>query len=137
MLAIEAQIRSVEGWLERHPEWTAQRVNGVARQRGRPEAHRSATAGGLATLRDFLRRKVEEAATDVIALEQARGVAKPWTLPSFIDSVTKLQKLRQIRASYLPDELQFHDRLPICTAALGSLPGISCFTGGFIVTIQP
>src|ERR1700690_1448179 len=77
MLAIEAQIRSVEGWLERHPEWTAQRVNGVARQRGRPEAHRSATAGGLATLRDFLRRKVEEAATEVIALEKVGGAAKP------------------------------------------------------------
>ena len=29
---------------------------------------------------------VEEAATDVIALEQARGVAEPWKQPSFIDS---------------------------------------------------
>ncbi|MGD0212645.1 MAG: AAA family ATPase [Terriglobales bacterium] len=66
---------------------------------------------------------VEEAATDVIALEQARGAAEPWTHPSFIDSVTNLQRLRQIRPSYLPDELQFHDRSPICTAALADYLG--------------
>ena len=28
---------------------------------------------------------VEEAATDVIAAAQARGISKPWTDPSFID----------------------------------------------------
>jgi predicted ATPase len=42
---------------------------------------------------------VEEAATDVIALEQARGVAEPWTHASFIDSITELQRRRQVRAS--------------------------------------
>jgi predicted ATPase len=61
---------------------------------------------------------VEEAATDVIAAEQARGIAEPWTHPSFIDSITDLQKQRQIRASYQPDEVQFHDRSAVCTAAL-------------------
>jgi predicted ATPase len=61
---------------------------------------------------------IEEAATDIIALEQARGVSEPWTHPSFIDSVTDLQRQRQIRASCQPDEVQFHDRSAICTAAL-------------------
>jgi predicted ATPase len=66
---------------------------------------------------------IEEAATDIIALEQARGVSEPWMHPSFIDSVTDLQRQRQIRASCLPDraspnEVQFHDRSAICTAAL-------------------
>ena len=60
----------------------------------------------------------EEAATDVIAAAQARGTAEPWKHPSFIDAVANLQKDRQIRASYQPDEVQFHDRCPVCTAAL-------------------
>jgi predicted ATPase len=61
---------------------------------------------------------VEEAATDVIALEQARGVAEPWQHPSFVDSIVELQRRRQVRASRETDELQFHDRSAICTAAL-------------------
>jgi predicted ATPase len=61
---------------------------------------------------------VEEAATDVIALAQAQGVAEPWTQPSFIDSIANLQRQRQVRASRVPDEVQFHDRSAICTAAL-------------------
>src|SRR5262244_2870116 len=61
---------------------------------------------------------VEEAATDVIAAAQARGTAEPWTHPSFIDDIAALQRDRQIRASYQPDEVQFHDRCVVCTAAL-------------------
>lgn len=61
---------------------------------------------------------VEEAATDVIALAQARGIAEPWTHPSFIDSIVDLQRRRQVRASWQPEEVQFHDRSAICTAAL-------------------
>ena len=61
---------------------------------------------------------VEEAATDIIADAQARGTAQPWTHPSFIDEIAKLQRDRQIRASYQPDEVQFHDRCAVCTAAL-------------------
>jgi predicted ATPase len=61
---------------------------------------------------------VEEAATDVIAVEQARGIAEPWTHPSFIDSIVDLQKRRQIRTSFEPSGIQFHDRSAICTAAL-------------------
>jgi len=43
---------------------------------------------------------------------------KPWTHPSFIDAIAGLQKDRQIRASFQPDEVQFHDRCAVCTAAL-------------------
>jgi predicted ATPase len=63
---------------------------------------------------------VEEAATAVIAAAQARGIAEPWTHPSFIDTVADLQRRRQIRASYQPDDVQFHDRCVICTAALAT-----------------
>ena len=61
---------------------------------------------------------IEEAATDVIAAEQARGIAEPWTHPSFIDQIVDLQKQRQLRGSHQPDEVQFHDRSAVCTAAL-------------------
>ena len=61
---------------------------------------------------------VEEAATDVIALWQARGVAAPWTHPSFIDAIAALQRQRQVRAAHETGEVQFHDRSAICTAAL-------------------
>jgi len=61
---------------------------------------------------------VEEAATDVISVLLAQGAVQPWTHPSFIDVIANLQKDRQIRASYQPDEVQFHDRCAVCTAAL-------------------
>ncbi|MGA8742181.1 MAG: AAA family ATPase, partial [Terracidiphilus sp.] len=61
---------------------------------------------------------IEEAATDVIAAAQARGTTQPWTHPSFIDAIANLQRDRQIRASRQPDEVQFHDRCAVCTAAL-------------------
>src|SRR5579863_374054 len=61
---------------------------------------------------------VEEAATDVIAAWQAHGTAEAWKHPSFIDAIAHLQRDRQIRASYHPDEVQFHDRCAVCTAAL-------------------
>lgn len=61
---------------------------------------------------------VEEAATDVIAGSQALGIAEPWRDPAFIDAIVELQKARQIRAACQPDEIQFHDRSAVCTAAL-------------------
>ena len=39
---------------------------------------------------------VAEAATDVIAAEQARGVAEPWQDPVFIDKIIQLQRIRQL-----------------------------------------
>lgn len=61
---------------------------------------------------------VEEAATDVIAAAQAQGTVQPWTHSWFIDAIAQLQRDRQIRASHQPDEVQFHDRCAVCTAAL-------------------
>jgi predicted ATPase len=61
---------------------------------------------------------VEEAATDVIAAAHAQGTSQPWAHQSFIDVIANLQKDRQIRAARQPDEVQFHDRSVVCTAAL-------------------
>ncbi|HZC22748.1 MAG TPA: AAA family ATPase [Candidatus Binatia bacterium] len=66
---------------------------------------------------------VEEAATDVIALEQAQGIAEPWTCPAFIDAVANLQKQRQVRATRKAGEVQFHDRSAFCTVALARYLG--------------
>jgi len=68
---------------------------------------------------------VDEAATDVIALEQARGIAEPWTQPAFLDSVAALQHQRQMQAALQPDGIQFHDRSAICTAALAEYLGFA------------
>lgn len=54
----------------------------------------------------------EEAATDIVALAQARGVDAGWREPSFIDSIVDLQRRRQIRASCQTDEVQFSDLSP-------------------------
>lgn len=66
---------------------------------------------------------VEEAATDVIALSQAKGVPEPWKHPSFIDAIIDLQQQRQVQASDVQCEVQFHDRSPVCTAALAPFLG--------------
>jgi predicted ATPase len=66
---------------------------------------------------------VEEAATDFIAMQQAQGILEPHTLPSFIDSITNLQKQRQIQASYVASAIQFFDRSPVCTYALSAWLG--------------
>jgi predicted ATPase len=68
---------------------------------------------------------VEEAATDVISAQQLRGETRPWSDPLFIDQVVRLQRERQIRASFQPDEIQFHDRSVVCTAALALYFGYS------------
>src|ERR1700751_5436410 len=68
---------------------------------------------------------VEEAATDIIAVAQAQGTVEPWRDPSFIDAIAQLQRDREIRASYLLDEVQFHDRSVVCTAALAVYFGYS------------
>jgi predicted ATPase len=66
---------------------------------------------------------VEEAATDVIALQQALGEAEPWKQASFVDRVADLQMRRERLASHQRDEVQFHDRSVICTAALATYLG--------------
>lgn len=59
---------------------------------------------------------VGEAATDVIAREQARGVDAPWVDAAFIDSVVAVQRARQQRPVNAPT--QVYDRSPVCTLAL-------------------
>jgi predicted ATPase len=66
---------------------------------------------------------VEEAATDVIALWQARGIDEAWRDVAFIDAIAALQKQRQVGAERDTAEIQFHDRSAICTAALARYLG--------------
>ena len=75
-------------------------------------------AGKTALLRALEARGhavVEEAATDVIALEQARGVAEPEKNPAFIEKILTLQRARRARETA---PLQFHDRSTVCTYTL-------------------
>ncbi|MGW4377382.1 AAA family ATPase [Streptomyces albidoflavus] len=67
-------------------------------------------------------RTVAEAATDVIAREQARGVPEPWTAPDFITRVTAEQRARQ-EAAESADGPCFFDRSPVCTHALATYLG--------------
>ena len=71
---------------------------------------------------------VEEAATDIIAAAQARGITEPWKHPSFLDEIASLQRSRQLRASHQPDQVQFHDRSAVCTAALANYLGFAIST---------
>jgi len=64
---------------------------------------------------------VEEAATDVCALEQARGHAEPWTSARFIDDIVRLQRRREEAAAHGP--VQVFDRSPVCTLALARFLG--------------
>jgi predicted ATPase len=71
---------------------------------------------------------VEEAATDVIALEQARGNAEPWLRPEFIDAIVNLQRRRQSTAGDHSGEVagvQLYDRSPVCTLALCRFQGFA------------
>ncbi|MGH3722077.1 MAG: AAA family ATPase [Pseudonocardiaceae bacterium] len=61
---------------------------------GAPGAGAGKTVIGLA-LRDRGYAVVAEAATDVIAEEQARGVEEPWRSESFLDDTVRLQHQRQ------------------------------------------
>lgn len=75
---------------------------------------------GKTTLLNALRVRgysvVAEAATDVIAAGQARGIETPWESPDFVRAIADLQRARQLGAS--ADGVQFFDRSPICTLAL-------------------
>ena len=50
--------------------------------------------------------------------EYDEGTASPGRTPPLIDAIARLQRDRQVRASHQPDEVQFHDRCVVCTAAL-------------------
>jgi predicted ATPase len=81
---------------------------------------------------------IDEAATDVIATAQTHGIDEPWRQSQFIDQIATLQRDRQLRAACRPDEIQFHDRSAICTAALARYLGypLSPFLAGEIDRIQ-
>ena len=55
-------------------------------------------------------------------LDQAKGVAEPWTDPGFVDRIVALQRHRRLAAS---GEVQFHDRSAFCTEALATFLGHS------------
>jgi predicted ATPase len=71
---------------------------------------------------------VEEGATDIIALRHAQGIAEPWLHAAFIDDITNLQKLRQLRVAGLESGIQFYDRSPLCTYALSRWLGVPIST---------
>jgi predicted ATPase len=62
---------------------------------------------------------VEEAATDVIALDTALGRTEPRLDHTFIDDIVALQRQRARRAA------DFFDRSPICTLALSRFLGLT------------
>ncbi|WP_188187097.1 AAA family ATPase [Nonomuraea sp. SYSU D8015] len=66
---------------------------------------------------------VEEAATDVIALQLAQGEPEPWRKPSFVEAIVTLQRRRQEQTAGLPGEVQIYDRSPVCTYALATYLG--------------
>lgn len=59
---------------------------------------------------------VEEAATDVIALDQGRGIGKSWRRPRFITDIARLQLRRAARPAAGP--VRVADRSLVCTLAL-------------------
>lgn len=68
---------------------------------------------------------VEEAATDVIALEQSLGHEEPWTDPAFIEKIVTLQGRRQAHKRAAEAEAVFFDRSPVCTLALSRYLGLA------------
>jgi predicted ATPase len=64
---------------------------------------------------------VEEAATEIIALEQAKGIAEPWRDAAFTEKIAALQCRRLAAAA--PAGTQFHDRSLVCTYALAQYLG--------------
>ncbi len=65
---------------------------------------------------------VEEAATDVIALEQALGDSEPGRCPGFIDQIVTLQQAREATCP-AGGRPVFFDRSPVCTLALARFLG--------------
>ncbi|SHM62909.1 AAA family ATPase [Cryptosporangium aurantiacum] len=81
-----------------------------------------APGGGKTTIARALQQRgysvVDEAATDVIARAQERGVDQPWQEPGFVDTIVRLQQQRQQQAPLDGASVQVYDRSPICTLAL-------------------
>lgn len=72
----------------------------------------------LAALEHKGHEVVGEAATAVIAREQAAGVDEPWAQPTFIDAIVAVQRQSQLDSNRTNGSVQFYDRSPVCTLAL-------------------
>jgi predicted ATPase len=77
----------------------------------------------LAALRDRGYAVVDEAATDVIAREQALGRDRPSLDAGFIGAIARLQRDRQQQPVPATTTVQVFDRSPICTVALARYLG--------------
>ena len=64
---------------------------------------------------------VPEAATDVIAIQQANGVPQPWTDVQFLTDILHVQMARQVRETSA--RVVLFDRSPVCTLALARYLG--------------
>lgn len=64
---------------------------------------------------------VEEAATDVIALDQGRGIDESWRRPEFIGDIARLQVTRAGRPAV--GAVRVADRSVVCTLALAEYLG--------------
>ena len=79
---------------------------------------------------------VEEAATDVIALEHALGRERPEEWPGFLPAIAALQRERQLRLAPTERAAVF-DRSPVCTLALARfLPGNPVTLPGSILLVD-
>jgi len=80
-------------------------------------------AGKTTLIRELARRgftTIPEAATDVIAIEQARGIEMPWLESDFTRRIAALQ-VERLAGAGAP--LVFHDRSALCTLALARFLG--------------
>jgi predicted ATPase len=77
----------------------------------------------LAALRNRGYAVVDEAATDVIAREQALGRDQPSHDAGFIDAIADLQRERQQQPAPPTSTIQLFDRSPLCTLALAHYLG--------------
>jgi predicted ATPase len=88
-----------------------------------------APGAGKTTLLRYLGNRgysvVEEAATDIIAHEQQKGIQEPWINPTFIAKILELQEQRQVQAASFSSGVQFFDRSPLDTYALCEYSGYS------------
>jgi predicted ATPase len=86
-----------------------------------------APGSGKTALLEALRQRghlvVEEAATEVIARQQDRGIDEPWLREDFIDLIVRLQRQRQITPVPNTVGVQLYDRSPLCTLALARYLG--------------
>jgi predicted ATPase len=91
---------------------------------GAPGSGKTAILRKLETLGYLV---VEEAATDVIALENALGRDEPWQEPGFTDKIVALQRQRRERALADRDgRTVFFDRSPVvCKLALSRYLGFA------------